>query len=163
MVLNDNEVTDILDKYDYPKSIVDKVVDAYNLIKFQDINKDKTLEELDATLNAIAFNLEQGGYDTAEGASREFSSNKHINYFDNFGEFGLSDEIVEVLSNIGAGTDVLKGLKSFKDDVLEDKKTGIKIVTLWEKIPPDSDVLMNVVIFHKNENGEYEEIFYWEK
>lgn len=149
MVLTKTDVINYLSKpeKEYSQQLISKVEKAYDIIKYQEINKNKTKEELFATLDSIAFNLEQGGYRTAEGASREYSDNKHMNYFDNFGEEGLSYQITEALAKKNIGTDVLKGVKSFEDNYIEIKDKGVNISINWSNQGEDSKTISNIIIY----------------
>lgn len=159
MVLNDSDIIDILNNIGVSDKTLNETINAYDMVKYQEVNKNKTYEELSSTIEAIAFNIEFNGYATPEEASREFSDNKHITYFDHFGESGLSNDIVKVLNDNGVGTDILKGIKSFQDQSITDQNTGYEVKTHWEKIPPDSIVLMWIEIYDNKNNL----IFKWER
>lgn len=94
----------------------------------------------------------------------QLSDNKHMSFFNNFGEDGLADKLIDALKAHGISTDVLKGVTRGSkftdvDDVTND---GIRVQIIWGEDEDGYYYMDSISITKENDDGEEEVVFEWE-
>lgn len=94
----------------------------------------------------------------------QLSDNKHMAFFNNFGEDGLADKLINALKAYGISTDILKGVSRGSkftdiDDIASD---GVRVQIVWGEDSEGYYYIDNISITKEKADGEIESIFEWE-
>lgn len=95
---------------------IDDVEEVYNILKSETRYKNKSKSAMQDLVTDIALGL-AGGESKEEIISNK-GSQKHLNYFDNFYEQGMTKEVIDAIKSAGGTLDVLKGIKPYKSDTI---------------------------------------------
>lgn len=101
-------------EFSFDQDKFERTIDLFEALKNEKTNADKSIG---AQQNMLQF-LAQGQVknEDIEQTKRHFSDNKHLNYYDEFMENGLSNKILSFLVQNGIPTEALKVVKTFDDN-----------------------------------------------
>lgn len=109
-MISDSLFDKLLKAFNFDNYMENKIKEIYDNVKLEQINVNKTPDEVSAFIEFTFLELKSGT--KPQDIQRHFSSNRHMNFFDNFMYEGASAEVTAALNKVGLGTDVLKGIKS---------------------------------------------------
>ena len=101
------------------------IFDLFDRLMNEEVNKSKNQWEQEALITDIAI-----GYSIGEPTDlifRQHADNKHLNFFDNFLEYGETSKIEKLLKENNLPSSVLKGLKPNQEIHLVQEYKGNKI------------------------------------
>lgn len=135
--------------------------------QYEKVMTEKRWKGIDKLTDTSVFQDILDGIASGETDSTIFtqlSDNKHMAFFNNFGEDGLADKLIDALKAHGISTDVLKSVTRGSkftdvDDVTND---GVRVQIIWGEDEDGYYYMDSISITKENDNGEEETVFEWE-
>lgn len=97
-------------KIDLTQNQIYETKEIFKSVMLDEVNINKNYLEQESLITDIAIGFSFG--ETKERIFRAHSTNKHMNFFDNFMEEGQASKIQSVLNEKGISTEVLRGIKA---------------------------------------------------
>lgn len=161
MILDEKQLKELylnsksaMPEINYHKANFGRVKKAYNSIKYDEINQNKTLKELQSTVDSMVEGFAMG--ESAIDVRLQHSDVRHISYFNQFMYDGATNDILKALNENGIPTSVLRGLRYKKVEEGETFRQDFNIdgVEVSQEIELDDEGYPVVVGFSITKNGE---------